>query len=96
VGILTLDECHRWARQRFEETRASIVPFNLVWAYFLLRGVRWLWMLTLAACVLSLVFEIAAGSIHWRGFALSAVGLVLLSLPETWRYFAAAKSAVAV
>jgi hypothetical protein len=74
---------------------AFLVLFTLIWSYFLLRGVRWLWMFTLGACVLSLVFEVAAGSIHWRGFAQSVVGLVVLSLPVTRRFFATDRAAVA-
>jgi hypothetical protein len=65
--------------------KAGMVAFTLTWAYFLLGGVRWLWLFTLSACVLGLVLELVAGPIHWPGLALNAIGVVVLSLPVTRR-----------
>jgi hypothetical protein len=73
---------------------ALLVLFTLTWSYFLLRGVRWLWMFTLAAYVLGMVIEVVSESIHWRGFALGVIGLAVLSLPVTRRFFAADRAAV--
>ncbi len=64
-----------------------LVPIlTVVWLFYLLRGVRWLWLVTLAIYVL-INPEIVSGSVTWEGAASTVVGLVLL-LPTTRRYFA--------
>lgn len=55
--------------------------------YFLLRGVRWVWLVTVGVIVLGLAFELVSGSIRWWGNAIGLVELVLLLLPVTRRYF---------
>ena len=65
-----------------------LVPIlTVVWLFYLLRGVRWLWFATLAIYVL-IIPEIVSGSVTWEGVVSTVVGLVLLLLPATRRYFA--------
>jgi hypothetical protein len=58
-----------------------------VYLYFLLRGVRWLWIATIAVGVLGLVPEVILGSLSWQGGILTLLDLTLLLLPITRRYF---------
>jgi hypothetical protein len=60
----------------------------LAWLYFLLKGARWVWIVTVAIYVLGFVPDLIAGSLKWQGLALGLIGLVLLLLPVTRRYFA--------
>jgi len=59
----------------------------LVWLYFLLRGVRWVWVVTIAVDVLGLVSYVTSGSLDWKAVILGLFGITLLVLPVTWRYF---------
>ena len=58
----------------------------LGWLYFLLRGMRWIWLVTLAFFALGFALELVAGPRHWWGPAMSSVALILLLLPVTRRY----------
>lgn len=58
------------------------------WLFFLLKGVRWVWIATLAVTALSLVPDLIAGSVTWRGIVESAITIGLLLLPITRRYYA--------
>ncbi|HET9154931.1 MAG TPA: hypothetical protein VFN85_12555 [Solirubrobacterales bacterium] len=57
------------------------------WLYLLLRGMRWVWLTTLALFVLGLVFELVSGSLRWWGIAMALVEITLLLLPVTRSYF---------
>jgi hypothetical protein len=59
----------------------------LAWLYFLLKGVRWVWIATVGIAVLGFVPDLILGSLRWQGVALSLIGLMLLLLPVTQRYF---------
>lgn len=59
----------------------------LVWLYFLLKGVRWVWMVTIGIYVLGLVPDLISGSLTLQGAVLSLIGLMFLLLPVTRRYF---------
>lgn len=59
----------------------------LGWLYLLLKGVRWVWVLTIGLYALGFVLYLIPGSFTWQGVSLSLVGLVLLLLPGTRRYF---------
>lgn len=59
---------------------------NALIAYFLLRGVRWLWWFSVIADGLSVLSGLA-GEIAWYFTVGSAVLFVLLLLPHTRRYF---------
>jgi hypothetical protein len=59
----------------------------LVYLYFLLRGVRWLWIATIAVGILVLIVELISGSIEWQGVIWSLIDFMLLLLPVTRRYF---------
>jgi hypothetical protein len=61
----------------------------LLWAYAMLRGIRWLWFCTLAIYVVTIP-EIVLGSVSWAGSGLTILGLVFLLLPATRHYFARA------
>ena len=58
------------------------------WLFFLLKGVRWVWIATLAVAVLGFVPDLIAGSLTWRGVMGGASSIGLLLLPGTRRYFA--------
>jgi hypothetical protein len=63
------------------------LAFMLAWLLFLLRGVRWVWLVTIALFVLVLAFELVSGSLQgWRTL-LSMIELMLLLLPITRRYY---------
>ncbi|HEY0318503.1 MAG TPA: hypothetical protein VGC49_09450 [Solirubrobacterales bacterium] len=64
----------------------AFVSVSLVVAYFLLRGVRWLWWFSLAGCVLGLL-SLATGELGWLLGVGYVVALALLLLPETRRHF---------
>jgi membrane protein insertase Oxa1/YidC/SpoIIIJ len=66
----------------------------LAWLYFLLKGVRWVWIVTIGIYVLVLVPDLISGSLTWSGVALSLIGLMLLLLPMTRRYFSTRAAAV--
>lgn len=67
--------------------RALFAVAMLAWLYFLLKGVRWVWIVTVGLYVLGLIPDLISGSLKWQGVALSVIGLTLLLLPVTRRYF---------
>jgi hypothetical protein len=77
------------------ELRLFTVAFNLVWIYFLLAGVQWLWIATVAFGVLGVALDPILGTTTLYGLASSLVGLVLLLLPATRRYFGRGDAAAA-
>lgn len=65
-----------------------LVPIvTVAWLYFLLRGVRWVWIVTIGIYALSLVQYSLFGSPEWTAAATALVGLLLLLLPVTRRFF---------
>jgi hypothetical protein len=65
----------------------ALIPVEyLAWLYFLLRGVRWLWFVTLGIYLL-VIPMILSGSITWEGYLSTAVGVVLLLMPGTRKFF---------
>jgi cell division protein FtsW (lipid II flippase) len=64
------------------------VVFLGAWAYFLLRGVRWLWIATAVFLAVFLVVDLATASGTWFGDSTGLVQLVLLILPATRQFFA--------
>lgn len=62
--------------------------FTLAWVYSLLRGFRWVWLLTLALGLLTIP-GIVLGSVDWKGTVFTIADLLLLLLPITREYFAA-------
>jgi hypothetical protein len=67
--------------------------FMLAWIYFLLRGVRWVWIVTVGIYVLGLLPYLISGSLSLQVVALSLFGLLLLLLPATRRYFSSHSAA---
>jgi hypothetical protein len=67
--------------------RVLFAAVMLAWLYFLLKGVRWVWIVTVGIYVLGLVPDLISGSLMWQGLALGLIGLVLLLLPVTRRHF---------
>jgi hypothetical protein len=59
------------------------------WLYFLLRGVRWVWMITVGVALVGLFFDLVTGSGTWLGISSGLVGLLLMLLPATRRYVGA-------
>jgi len=60
---------------------------SLVWNFFLLRGVRWLWLVTLICGLLGGVVDLVTGVGSWHGYLLGLIEIVLLVLPVTRRFF---------
>lgn len=73
----------------FNPFLAAGLVLSIVAAYFLLRGVRWLWFVMIGAGVLTLLTSPLI-SAHWYIYPLSVVWLVLLILPDTRRHFVTA------
>lgn len=72
------------------------VAVTVVIAYFLLEGIRWLWFLAIAFEVIGLVtpFTIDWSPLHKAVYlVLGLIGLGLLVVPETRRYFGARHAA---
>jgi hypothetical protein len=65
------------------------VALTCGWLYFLLRGVRWVWMVTVGFGLVGLMFDLITGSGTWLGFSSGLVGLLLMLLPATRRYVGA-------
>jgi hypothetical protein len=59
------------------------------WLYFLLRGVRWVWMLTVGVGLVGLLFDLITGSGTWLGISSGLVALLLMVLPATRRHVGA-------
>lgn len=71
-------------------------PFVMfAWLFFLLKGIRWVWIATLAVSVLGFAGDLVSGSLTWHGVAMGLVGTVLLLLPVTRRYFGSPSPTVA-
>jgi hypothetical protein len=67
--------------------KALLIAVMLAWLYGLFMGVRWVWIGTVGIYVLGFIPDLASGSPKWWGVAVSLVGLMLLLLPITRRYF---------
>jgi hypothetical protein len=67
--------------------KVLLIAVILAWLYFLLKGVRWVWIVTVGVYVLGLVPDMILGPLEWQGVALSLFSLLLLLLPVTRRYF---------
>lgn len=67
--------------------KALYAPVMLAWLFFLLRGVRWLWIATIVIYVLGTVPYLVSGSITLHSAFFTLLGLVLLLLPSTRGYF---------
>jgi hypothetical protein len=66
-----------------------LYPFlMLAYLFFLLKGVRWLWIATLVLVVLGFVDSLVTGPRTWYGIGLGVISIGLLLLPVTRRYFA--------
>jgi hypothetical protein len=59
----------------------------LAWAFFLVRGVRWLWIATVAVSVLSFLSGLITGPQTWYGIAGGVISIGPLLVPATRRYF---------
>lgn len=57
------------------------------WAYFLLKGVTWLWIGTVALNAVGFAFDVIDGSVSWPILAMTLIQLALLLLPITQRFF---------
>jgi hypothetical protein len=63
------------------------IALSALIAYFLLRGVRWLWWFVVVASGLFLVQTTVEGGIAWYFMAGNVLTFVLLMLPQTRRHF---------
>jgi hypothetical protein len=65
------------------------VVLTFAWLYFLLKGVKWVWMITVGVELVGVLFDLITGSGTWLGDSSGLVGLVLMLLPVTCRYVGA-------
>lgn len=73
-----------------------LFPFVMfAWLFFLLKGVRWVWIATLGIIVLGFAGDLISGSPTWHGIVLGLINPALLLLPVTRRYFASEPEAAA-
>jgi uncharacterized membrane protein len=73
--------------------RVLFIVIMLVWLYLLLKGLRWVWTVTLGVYLLGFI-DLIVGTLTWRGAAFGLVGLLLLLLPESREYFSKTPSAI--
>lgn len=71
--------------------RLFLVAVTAVICFFLLRRVRWLWLLMIAFIPLGFVQGAIEGNMRWYGIAQGVVALFLLVHPTTLRFFRRAK-----
>lgn len=65
-----------------------IFPFVIfTWLFFLLKGVRWIWIAAIGLSILSFVLGVISDHLEWQSAALGLFSLALLLLPVTRRYF---------
>jgi hypothetical protein len=62
------------------------VVLTFAWLYFLLKGVKWVWMITVGVSLVGTLFDLIAGSWTWLTLISGLVSLLLLVLPITCRY----------
>jgi len=88
VALLAVATVHLFARV---PSPARTVIFGIAllgaWAYFLLRGVRWLWMVTIAYLAIFIVIDLATGDGTWWGDGIGVIQLGLLLIAPTRRFF---------
>jgi hypothetical protein len=72
--------------------RLFLVAFEVVVCFFLLRGVRWLWLVTIAFILLWFVQGVIEGNLRWYGIAQGIVALVFLLHPATRKFFGRAET----
>jgi len=68
--------------------KVLLVVIMLAWLYFLLGGVRWVWIVSVGIGLLGLAPEVISGSLDLLGVGVSLIGITLLLLPVSRRYFA--------
>jgi hypothetical protein len=65
------------------------VVLTCAWLYFLFRGVRWVWVITVGVGLVGLLFDLLTASGTWLGISSGLVGLLLMLLPATRRHVGA-------
>lgn len=67
--------------------KVILAAIILAWIYLLLRGVRWIWILTVVLYIFSLLNEGLSNPGEWWTLVIGFIGLILLMLPGTRRHF---------
>jgi hypothetical protein len=70
--------------------------FMFAWLFFLPKGLRWVWIVTLGISVLGLVLVPISGSFTWHGVAEGVISIGLLLMPSTRRYCTRVARTVAI
>lgn len=73
-----------------------LVAFILAWNYFLLRGLRWLWIATIVGFAFFTGVDLFTGTATWYGTLLGLIELGFLLLPPTRRFFGATNPPLAL
>ncbi|HEY0278922.1 MAG TPA: hypothetical protein VGC32_11715 [Solirubrobacterales bacterium] len=80
------------ARASGDAPATALVIYVVViaaWLYFLFRGMRWVWMVTVGVALVGIFFDLITGSGTWLAISSGLVGLALMLLPATRRHVGA-------
>ena len=69
------------------------VVVTFAWNFFLLRALRWLWIVTLVVLLLAAATDLVTGGGTWYGHLIGLISVGLLLLPATRRFFGIGKTA---
>jgi hypothetical protein len=69
------------------------VVVTFAWNFFLLRALRWLWIVTLVVLLLAAATDLVTGVGTWYGHLIGLISVGLLFLPATRRFFGIGKTA---
>jgi hypothetical protein len=86
VALLTAARVEIWVHGPIL-VKVLYIVVAFAWLYFIFRGIRRIWIATLAVFALGLAFELVSGSLQWWGAMITLIELMLLLLPVTQRYF---------
>jgi hypothetical protein len=67
--------------------RLLFLGFFIGWAVLLLRGNRWIWIVTILLFAFGFLTQIVSGSVTWYGVLLILVDLALLMHPLTREFY---------
>lgn len=90
-ALLTAGGIVQFLLLRVDDTRPVLIvgtiALVIAWTFFLLKGVRWVWIGTLIVSALGLLDTVILGPRVWWSLLLYAVPFGLLLAPTTRRYF---------
>jgi hypothetical protein len=67
--------------------RVLFLGIFLGWVVLLLRGIRWIWVVTMVLFALGLLAQVLSGNVKWIGIILIIVDFILLIHPLTRQFY---------